>query len=262
MEDHSAILKADSSSPNRTTAYFAYISGSQGTLALFKFLIDTAISDDYRSTIAQKVLEGEDYSHIRYPEDMLRNEPGPRILKLRQNAQLLLELFVVKLVDGFQSYVVDILREILQLHPKILSNKELSLSLEYVLQFNQIEDLRNDIVDQKVNDLSYKGFGKLKEWCKARGVPLEVNEQEELQLVELISVRNIVTHNRSRIDKKYLTAVPDSPFSLGDSRSIDVDYLFNAQRLLDQVVATTDTKLQLKFSLPVHQELQDNSDQA
>lgn len=123
---------------------------------------------------------------------------------------MFLELFLSRLIDNFQCYVVSIIREVLNVQPRILVNSQPALSLEYIFQFQSVEELQSDLVEAKVNDISYQGFLKLKQWCSEKNIPIITESEIESKLVELISIRNIIVHNRGVIDKKYLRSHPDS----------------------------------------------------
>jgi hypothetical protein len=219
------------------------------------------MGSDYVTAIAKQALEGPENLAIKSPGELAETAPGPRTLHIRKNRQLFLELFLTRLVDSFQCYIVAIIREVLNVQPRVLISAQPTLSLEYVFQFQNLEELRADVVEAKVNDLSYQGFQKLKQWCVDRGIPIVVDPELEPRLVELISIRNIISHNRGIIDKKYLRTVPSSTFELGARREISVGELFEAEAILNQVVAETDVSIQSQFGLPMESISQEPDEQ-
>ena len=68
-------------------------------------------------------------------------------------------------------------------------------------------------------------------------------------MVELISVRNIIVHNRARIDERYLRSVPTSSFKLGEIRKLEVDDLFKVLYVLNEIVSDTDQQIAPKFGI-------------
>jgi len=68
-------------------------------------------------------------------------------------------------------------------------------------------------------------------------------------VVELIATRNIIAHNRGVVDERYIRSVPSSGFQIGDSRTMEVDELFQALALLHRVVCETDEAAIQKFRL-------------
>jgi hypothetical protein len=238
-----------STGTNSSDLYFKDIKSS---IELFTFVLDSILFGDYASSVAKQAIEGHKDSSINSPRDLARLSPGPRTLNIRKNSQLYLELFMARLVDSFQCYIVSIIREVLSVQPRVLMNAQPTLSLEYIFQFNNYEELTSDIVESKVIDLSYQGFQKLKQWCTERGIPIVVATKLENNLIELISLRNIIAHNRGIIDKKYLSIVQESKYKLGAHREIKVEELFESVSLLNRVVAETDAEIQIKFGLPTH----------
>lgn len=234
-----------------TRACEQYFTDSRSSVELLGFILDTIMGSDYVLAVAKQALEGPENLKIKSHGELAQKDPGPKTLYIRENSQLFLELFLARLVDSFQCYIVAIIHEVLNVQPQILANPQPTLSLEYVLQFQSLDELRTDVVETKVNDLSYKGFSKLQQWCTKRGIPVLVSSEHEPLLVELISIRNIIAHNRGLIDKKYLRTIPDSSFELGSRRVITVNELFEAEVLLNQVVAETDAAIQEKFGLPM-----------
>jgi hypothetical protein len=233
-----------------TRACRGYFEDANGTIVFLHFVISVAPNTDYVSHIARRALEGHDLPEERDPASLAVKSPGPATLELRRHSQRLLELCVVRLVDGFQSYIVDLLREVLSKEPRILKSGQPSLSVEYALQFATMEELISDVVETKVLDLSYQGFERLKAWCTERGITLSVDPQDEPSLTELIATRNLVSHNRGFVDRKYLRTVPSSTLPLGSRRNLKSDDVFAAVALLNRVVTATDAAARLKFGLP------------
>lgn len=226
-----------------------YIDASSSTLKLFVFFNKLVISADYTEHIVKNALAGEGVDKNLSPEELIENAPGKNIKFLREMSQEILELFFSRIVDGFEIYLVDILREVLKKKPEILSNKQQSVTIEYVLRFPNKDELVTDLIESKVSSLSYKGFSDLVSWFKERGIPLKVKGEHTEKIAELIATRNVIVHNRGRVDAKYLRSNPSSDFSLGSVRKLDVPYYLEALSLLNSLVASTDIEVVGKFSL-------------
>ncbi len=95
-------------------------------------------------------------------------------------------MFVARLVDNFQKYLVDLIREILRSKPAMLSTKQQAISLEDVLKHGSIEGLVHDVIERRVNTLSYDGFADLQKWCAERGIQIKVAPSKRDAVVELI----------------------------------------------------------------------------
>lgn len=231
-----------------TSALLAYVRASRVDIRFFGFICDTAISIDYAAHIARRALDGVELKE-KEPSDLARSEPGIRTRFLRENSQALLEMFVSRLVDNFQKYLVDLIREILRSKPAMLSTKLQTMTLEDVLKHESIEGLVHDVIERRVNTLSYDGFSDLQKWCAERGIQIKVIPSKRDAIVELISTRNIIAHNRCFVDERYLRSVKNSNFNVGDCRKLEVDDLFDGIELLDGVVFQTDSMARRKFGL-------------
>jgi hypothetical protein len=232
-----------------TEALLEYSWASICDRRLFKLIIDLALQRDFGAHIARQALDGKVIDRAQKPADLAATNPGPATRALRQLRQELLEMLVSRAVDNFQVYLVSAVRIVLRKEPRILSDRKQELTLGHILKFESIEALSREIIEAKLNALSYEGFGELKAWCAQRSIPLLVPHGQDDRVVELIALRNIIIHNRGCVDERYRAAVPSSTVRLGDKRKIGVDDLFGAIALLDDVVRMTDVAVTGKFRL-------------
>lgn len=232
-----------------TTGLLEYWWANTCDLWLFYFVNDLALRRDFVSHIAQQGLEGKQDYKTQTPEELAKTTPGPSTIALRQSRQEMLEMFVSRAVDNFEVYLVSMVRLVLHKEPRILSDRKQELTLGQILKFETIEALSREIIEGKLNALSYEGFGELEAWCTQRSIPLVVPHGQRERIVELIALRNIIVHNRGYVDERYRTAVSSSSTRLGDKREIDVDDLSGAIALLNTVVRSTDAAIAGKFRL-------------
>jgi hypothetical protein len=233
-----------------TTAAQAYFRAARSDFGLFHFIIDVVLRGDYFAFVAKHALEGsEEYKKVD-PSQLAATDPGPLTKFLRNNRQVLLEMFLARLVDNFQTYLVDLVRAVLHAKPAMLSTRQQTLTLEELLKYDRIEDLVHDIIERRVNALTYEGFSELQSWCAERGLEIQVPQAGRDAVVELIATRNVIAHNRGVVDEKYLRTAAKDRFSPGEVRKLEVDDLLSALSLLHRVVAETDHLAAEKFQLP------------
>ena len=134
-----------------TRACHAYFKDAGQSFSLLSFLIDAVLRTDYMRHVAKKALEPDESPRAESPAVLAETDPGPAVRHLRRQSQLLLELFLSRLIDGFQCYLVELLREVLSAQPQILKSSQPSLSLEYAFQFASMDDLITDVIG---NDLA------------------------------------------------------------------------------------------------------------
>lgn len=233
-----------------TSALLEYFWSGSCDLRLFNFVINTVLAGDYVSYIAKRPLAGDRTPGHEKPVDLAASDnPGMGIIALRQSRQDLLEMFLTRIVDNFQMYLTEIIRMVLHKRPEILSGRKQEISLGYILGFDSIESLTQDIIEAKVNSLSYDGFGDIEEWCNGRGIPLLVPNGERDKVVELIATRNLIVHNRAIVDDRFRKAIPQSAFVVGQERALEIDAFFDALSLLNRIVTVSDGAIASKFDL-------------
>jgi hypothetical protein len=225
------------------------VSSSHTDLNLLFAIVQNTLYGDYVKYVASRSLEGKQIEH-KDPTDLLLVEPGSRASFLKENGQAFLEMFVSRLVDNFQKYLVDVIREILRSKPAMLSTRQQTITLEELLKYERIEDLVHDVIERRVNSLSYEGFSELQRWCVERGIQIKVSASRQADVVELIATRNIIAHNRGLIDERYIRNVAWSKLKIGTCRVLYGEYLFEAFSLLGGIVYKTDTAARSKFGLP------------
>lgn len=101
-------------------------------LGLFEFTVDVVLNGDYVTHIAAQALAGAPADEKITPVDLAKMKPGVLTTRLRQSSQELLEMFVCRGVDNFQTYLVDVIRLALHKQPKILSERKQELSLGHI----------------------------------------------------------------------------------------------------------------------------------
>lgn len=232
-----------------TQSGIEYFVAADEDYALLHFLIDTILASDHDGFATIQILNGVPDEQIPSPSEFAAKTPGPRTRFLRRKSQLLIEMFMARLVDGFQSYLVDLIRAVLKARPEILTSRQPSVSLEDVLQHKTIEDLLQSVIERRVGSLSYEGFAALERWCFERGLEIMVSETQRTALIELIATRNIIAHNRGRVDERYTKAAGATRFALGDRRKLNGEDYTDAILLLHGVVTATDSAAAAKFGL-------------
>lgn len=144
-----------------TVACRKYFDASERSSSLLNLVVDTILVGDFSAFVLKKALDDEDWKDIKDPRDLARQKPGSRTIILRRYSQELLEMFLSRGVDNFQTYLVDIIRDILKKNPSILKTRQQTITLGYVLNFLSMEDLVSSVIESKINSLSYQGFNEL-----------------------------------------------------------------------------------------------------
>ncbi len=195
---------------------------------------------------AYKILKGENLPELT-EEQIINEQPGHAISTLRSLSQPLLEMVFCRIIDNFEVYLSDAVREVMNAQPNMLRSNE-QVRVDYVLQFTTMDELLTNLIEKKVNELAYLGFEKLEGWFKERmGMAIATSKSERETIVELIETRNLVVHNRAKVNDKYLRNVSNSTLKLGELRTLDAAYLVSCHELLVMIVLSLDARLGNKF---------------
>ena len=131
-----------------------------------------------------------------------------------KNTELLYKSSFVTLISYFDFIVSDLIHYFYQVYPQSLTNKQLSISLSDLNSCADISDAVNYIVNKEVDNVLYDSLDKqlqyfqnaLKIDCKKDMINWEIIE-------EAIARRNIIVHNDSMVNKRYLANI--NPSTLG-----------------------------------------------
>ena len=230
----------------------------RGSVELIKYLSEVTrihklmaaiyswIASDLRSVANQE----SEFKDLKYDIGILTSE-NPEEINFDPNShdRLITEMIISRLVDNYQTYLTEVIRAILRAKPEILRSSE-QVKLEYVLNFDNIDALITDLIDQKAYELGHRGFSDLDKWCDSfLGVQLARNQPQRDELIEIIETRNLIIHNRSQVNKKYLSKVKGSNLLVGKMRPINHKYLMVASNLLSLSAMDFDTQVVSKFNL-------------
>jgi hypothetical protein len=216
-------------------------------------LTDVTIFADNASHVSRKIIGGEQ-SEIPIGFDPFKPiSPAPGLFqrKLGYVSQPLMQMIIGRIVDNFTTYLVEILRECLKAKPQILRSKE-NLTYDAILQHKTMEELQTFLVERKVDELAYLGFGKLADWVDEKlGVPDLKSFPARGALVQVLETRNCIVHNRSRVGPKFLRALgrEDLTFLIGSDINVSVELIYLANRSTAECVSILDGLLAKKFSL-------------
>jgi hypothetical protein len=127
-------------------------------------------------------------------------------------------------VDNYLAYLTELIALILRSRPETLRSSKTVL-IEDVLIFNSIEDFILDQVELEVSALAHKGYLEIKKYFEKFGLKLTKEGPEEKFLIGAIEDRNLFTHRRGIIDKKYKDRL--------DAAKIDTSDLMVGTHLVD-----------------------------
>lgn len=156
---------------------------------------------------------------------------------------LLAEVMLSRAVDNFQCYLAEVLTTVFLARPDTLRSSDV-VTLEEVLQCASMDEFISRAVERKAEALTYKGVSAIFQFMVDR-LGLAINEDDDCirEASEAIAVRNVVVHNRGRVNTHFLRLTGRTDLKSGDLVPIDLDKakswadaLFNYAVLIDRAV--------------------------
>ncbi|WP_159149539.1 hypothetical protein [Dietzia lutea] len=171
---------------------------------------------------------------------------------------LLRRSLLAMLVGTFESYIGDLYRKNLELHPGIINSSEKSFSLKEIQAFSSIDEAQQTLIDREVDQFTRKGFDDWGEWLSKPPIELDrkLKSSDWAAAREIYERRNLVLHRSCRVSSQYLSKVSTEfsrELSVGDRLDVDEEYLDNALDLL--------LKLGLTLGLRMWSRLASNDDE-
>ena len=145
------------------------------------------------------------------------------------NVELLYRSAFVMLVSYFDFLISDLIHYFYQRYPKSLSGKELSITLNELKLCGHLTEAMDYIVNKEVDKVLYDGLEGQKGYFKKF---LKIDIKENIihwdKINEAIERRNIIVHNNSKINRRYLKSVdlsiiPEKTKDLKEGKKIHIN---------------------------------------
>jgi len=106
-------------------------------------------------------------------------------------------------VNNYLTYLTDLISTILRSNPLALRSTK-TVTIEEVLKSGTMDEFINDQVEQEILSLAQKGYPEIKKYIEGFGLKLVEDPSEEKYIFRGVMDRNLFTHKRGIIDRKYL----------------------------------------------------------
>jgi len=153
-------------------------------------------------------------------------------------------------VDSFLQYLKNILTEVIQVKPQLLKSGEKE-KLDFILDFDDIQELRKALAEKKIESLFYLGFKDICDFFESRvGVKL-VDANEDLEKLALqTKIRNLIVHNSGKINSEFKREFPNyKPLVIGGSIRLRYKDILKENSFILKCVESIDNKITSKFGL-------------
>jgi len=165
----------------------------------------------------------------------------------RQFTELIRVLGLSYLVTIFESYIADIVREILLTHPNILKSAK-QFTAETVLDLGGRKQIVRYLAEKEIEELLYKSFPDIVNYFNRKfNINLSDSGVSVERIVEIMATRNIHVHNGGIVNRRYLESVKESKLKVGAYKSITSGYLKISFDLIIALVKFIDAEVQRKY---------------
>ena len=165
----------------------------------------------------------------------------------RQFPELVRLLGLLYLVAIFESYLVDIVREILLTCPDALKSGR-QFTAEAIIKLGEQKQIISYLAEKEVEDLLYKSFPDVVNYFdKKFNINLNASGVSAELIVDILATRNIHVHNRGIVNQRYLELVRGSTLKLGAYKPVTREYLRDSIDTISTLVEFINTKVQRKY---------------
>jgi hypothetical protein len=198
--------------PASTQALAAFSRDVDELLGMVSFLGRLVAHADDAAVAAAKALLAlakDDDERRRHERTIEQGGAGAQRMMQEQYAEIVTRLAFQRLVDNFLSYISDLLRLVFAHRPEALRSSE-TVRLDVILRQESMEELVKFLVDRRVERLAYLNLADLAtDVERTLGFRLFERKKDLDMAVRLVAIRNLIAHNRSHVNDRFLRQAPD-----------------------------------------------------
>lgn len=166
------------------------------------------------------------------------------------NDEMLQELILTRTVDNFLCFLSDLLALIYKTKPQMLRSSEQE-RLDFVLNFESMDELRAAVAEKKVERLSYLGLRDLNDSLRGQmGFELFGSPKDLSEAAVLVEMRNICVHARGVVGATSARRFAEFKDLLGKRLDFSHERIRACRKFLENAVFDIDVRATEKFSLP------------
>jgi hypothetical protein len=169
-------------------------------------------------------------------------------LDVEASVRLTEELIICHQVDHFQYYLVAILAEVFTTSPAVLRKSGLELTAEDIFECGSFEAITKEIARRRLDTLGRKSFRKIHNFIRGIAPDLTRHSEPETLVARAIAKRNLIVHNRGRVNQLYLDATGET-LLVGSQVPLGLESIRDSLHGLGWVADTVDVALVDKYGL-------------
>ncbi|WP_299126209.1 hypothetical protein [uncultured Winogradskyella sp.] len=156
-------------------------------------------------------------------------------------------MMYIRTIDNFINYFKEIISEVVLTKPQILKSNEKE-TLEFILSFENFEELVNAITEKKVESLFYHGINDIKDYFLKK-LNIEIFKENFKEINLLVKQRNLAVHNRAKISKNFVQEFPSQEFEKDLYLNFDFKYVEKITMELYKIINEIDFDIAKKYHL-------------
>lgn len=179
-------------------------------------------------------------------DDFTKNVLKDEVDSFNGHTDIVYSMSLIYGIAHFEAFFNDITRTCLAHFWQTLKTKNKSMTHEEILAFDDIEELKNHLIEKEVAQFSHLGIKEKIEYYENRfhvtfsyirqkGVRLNWNCIELNGLISLFAKRNLILHNGGIVNDIYLRICKNENLKSGESIQISKDDVIEALTMLFRV---------------------------
>jgi len=131
----------------------------------------------------------------------------PLFTRTPQYKEFIRKMALIKLVSDFENFLKKVIKACYKKQIKCLNNSERSMFIKDIINFSNIDDLKNQIIDSETTKLFYKDIEEINKYLKLKfNLDLSKNRNWN-KFKEIYYGRNILVHNNGIVNDIYRSKV-------------------------------------------------------
>ncbi len=205
-----------------------------------RIMLEDDIFEDFVEATAREAEEAK--QHLKSPN------PTTREYVFAQE-NVMLQMTLSRAVDNYVIFHHDLLRLVFNTRPEALRSSSRVESHEFIFQYQSMDDLRDAIIEKRLHQLDYDGFFEVTEQFRKLGVnPFSTSRAHDIR--RLIAQRNLIVHNRGRLDQRYIDAFGEPYHPVGGNLVLEFGQVSDDIEVLALEAARLDASATEHFGLP------------
>lgn len=136
---------------------------------------------------------------------------------------------IIQAVSAFEMLIADLLHLYYRNYPGSLNSKEVTLTLEDIKEFGNIDDYLSHVIDEEVDSFMMQSMTKWVAFFERLKVDFKDCAIDWKRFQEYWYRRNIIVHNNAVVNKRYLNGLKelgqDTNLQEGDKLYLPLDYI-------------------------------------